>query len=92
MDVARDSLNVKDPTNNNNNINDDDGDGNNDGFAPPAPGPPPDKHFEDQATQTEDEDECGDEDSYCSYNEYSECERERLVSGWLAAIVASHEE
>ena len=63
--------------NNNNTINDDDG--NNGGFAPPDPGPP-DKHFEDQATQTEDEDECGDEDSYCSYNEYSECER---LLGWL---------
>ena len=47
---------------------------NNDGNSGTAPAPP-DKHYEDQATQTEDEDDCGDEDSYCSYNEYSESEQ-----------------
>ena len=61
MDDTRNYLKSQDPTNNNDTENND----GNDGTAPP------DKHFEDQATQTEDEDDCGDEDSYCSYNEYS---------------------
>ena len=54
---------------------------NNDGNSGTAPAPAaPDKHYEDQATQTEDEDDCGDEDSYCSYNEYSESEQSCLSS------------
>ena len=75
VDDTGNSLKAQDPTNNND-IENNDGNGGN----APAPAAP-DKHFEDQATQTEDEDDCGDEDSYCSYNEYSEFNQNQLHIG-----------
>ena len=66
IEDAGNTLQEEDPMNNNDPENNDGNDGS--APAPAAPG----KQYEDMATQTEDEDECGEDDSYCSYNEYSE--------------------